>query len=107
MLTMSAACVLWFLLPLGGRNLQILWILIPLGFVSHGAGGIVQAFVADATSKENRDIVFGLYFTIGFTISSFAPLVMGYLADSFGFQTSFTYVAMVSLIAVVASIFLK
>jgi MFS family permease len=75
--------------------------------VSQGIAGVVQAFVADATTKENRDIVYGIYFTIGFTIASFSPVIMGYLADTLGFYASFTYVALVSLSAVVASHFLK
>lgn len=107
MSTMGAAAVLWYLLSYGGSGLQLLAILIPLGFVSQGIGGVVQAFVADATTKENRDIVYGIYFTIGFTIASFSPVIMGYLADTLGFYASFTYVALVSLSAVVASYFLK
>lgn len=107
MSTMGAAAVLWYLLSYGGSGLQLLAILIPLGFVSQGIAGVVQAFVADATTKENRDIVYGIYFTIGFTIASFSPVIMGYLADTLGFYASFTYVALVSLSAVVASYFLK
>jgi len=107
MSTMGAAAVLWYLLSYGGNGLQLLAILIPLGFVSQGIAGVVQAFVADATTKENRDIVYGIYFTIGFTIASFSPVIMGYLADTLGFYASFTYVALVLLSAVVASYFLK
>lgn len=107
MSTMAAASVLWYLLSYGSTGAQLLMILLPLGFVSQGIGGVVQAFVADATSRENRDIAFGIYFTIGFTIASFSPVIMGYLADTIGFHASFTYVAFISLSAVIASYFLK
>jgi len=107
MATMGAAAVLWYLLSFGQSGFQLIAILLPLGFVSQGIGGVIQAFVADATTKENRDIVYGIYFTIGFTIASFSPVIMGYLADTLGFYASFTYVALVSLSAVVASYFLK
>lgn len=107
MFTMGAAAVFWYLLSYGRGAVQLLAILLPLGFVSQGIGGVVQAFVADTTTKENRDIIYGIYFTIGFTIASFSPVVMGYLADTIGFYASFTYVALVSLSAVIASYFLK
>ena len=108
MFATSAACILWCLLSCGWNNLfQLLLILVPLGFVGQGVGGVVQAYVAEATSQENRDLIYGIYFTLAYTLGSFAPAILGYFADSFGFQASFLYVALVSLSAAIAAYFLR
>jgi len=107
MFAMGLACVLWYLLPFARDSIQILMVLVPLGFAGQGVGGIVQAFVAEATTQENRDLIYGLYFSLAFTLGSFSPVILGYLADSFGFQVGFSYVALVSLLAVVAAYFLR
>lgn len=106
-LTMSAASLLWFLVPYGRNNFQLILILIPLGFVCQGVGGIIQAFVGEATVKENRDLIYGIYFTLSYSIGSLSSVILGYLADSFGFQVGFSYVALISLFAIIASYFLK
>lgn len=68
---------------------------------------MIQAFVAEATTPENRDLIYGIYFTLAFVLGSLSPVIFGYLADTSGFQTSFMYVTAVSLSAVLASSFLK
>lgn len=107
MFAMGLACALWYLLPYARDSLQILTVLVPLGFAGQGVGGIVQAFVAEVTTQENRDLIYGLYFTLALTLGSFTPVILGYLADSFGFPVGFSYVALVSLLAVVAAYFLR
>jgi MFS family permease len=107
MLAMGAASVLWFIIPYGRNNYQLAMILLPLGFVCQGVGGIVQALVAEATTTENRDLVFGIYFTIAYSVGSLSPMIIGYLADSYGFQISFSYVAIASFSAVIAAYLLK
>jgi MFS family permease len=107
MLVMGAASILWFLLPYGKGSVQIILILMGLGFVCQGVGGIIQAFVGEATTHENRDLVYGIYFTLSYVIGSISPVVLGYVADAFGFQMGFSYVALVSISGVIAAYFLK
>jgi len=64
MFTMSMAFLLWYLLSYGGNQFTLLSILVPLGFVTAGVGGVIQAFVAEVTDPENRDLVYGVYFTL-------------------------------------------
>ena len=107
MLAMGISCFMWFLLPYGKGTFQLLPILLLLGFVSVGTGGVVQAFAAEKTNPQNRDLVYGIYFTFAFTLGGISPVVIGYLADSLGFQIGFLYVALVSLLALIAASFLK
>jgi FSR family fosmidomycin resistance protein-like MFS transporter len=107
MLTMGAASVLWLLVPYSRNIIHLVLVFVPLGFVCQGVGGIVQAFVGASTSKENRDLIYGIYFTLAYTVGSLGPVILGYLADSFGFQIGFIYVALVSAFSVLAAYFLK
>jgi MFS family permease len=66
MLVMAMASIFWFLLPYGRTSSQFLLILIPLGFVCQGVGGIIQAYVAVATPRENRDLIYGIFFTLAY-----------------------------------------
>jgi MFS transporter, FSR family, fosmidomycin resistance protein len=107
MLAMGGAAVFWYLVPYGRNTLQFVLILVPLGIACQGVGGIIQAFVGEVTTQENRDLVYGIYFTLAYSIGSLSSVILGYIADSFGFQISFTCVALFSVSATVAAYFLK
>jgi FSR family fosmidomycin resistance protein-like MFS transporter len=107
MAAMGAAAILWFLIPLVRVSSLLLPILLVLGFVGQGVGGVLQAFVAEVTGSENRDIIFGVYFTLAFTIGSISPVIFGVFADAYGFQSAFLYISTVSILAVIAAYFLK
>jgi FSR family fosmidomycin resistance protein-like MFS transporter len=107
MMAMGTAAALWILLPLVRGSVLLLPLLLILGFVGQGIGGVIQAFVADVTETENRDIIFGVYFTLAFTIGSISPVIFGFLADTYDFQSAFLYVSTISLLAVAASYYLK
>ena len=107
MLAMGGAAVFWYLVPYGRNTFQLVLILVPLGIACQGVGGIIQAFVGEVTTQENRDLVYGIYFTLAYSIGSLSSVILGYIADSFGFQVSFTCVALFSVSATVAAYFLK
>jgi MFS family permease len=107
MLAMGIAAILWYMLPFSENYFGFLMVLVPLGFACQGVGGVIQAYVAEVTQPENRDIIYGIYYTLAFTLGSFSPLIIGYIADSLGFQASFTYIGIISLLAVIAAYFMK
>jgi MFS family permease len=107
MLATGVACVLWFILPHSGSGFHLLLVLVPLGFAGQGIGGVIHAFVADASNQKSLDLVFGIYFTLAFTLGSISPVILGYLADTFGFYASFSYVAIISFFGVVAAYCVK
>jgi len=102
-LSMSIAATLWFALAYVKNMTQLLVVLLPNGFAGQGIGGVVQAFVAESTSKENRDLIYGIYFTLSFTLGSFSAVILGYLADGLGFQACFIWVALFSFLTVVGA----
>ena len=107
MLAMVLASALWFILPYSRNNFQLIPVVVMLGFVTVGVGGVVLAIVADRSGHVSRDVSYGMLFTIAFALGSFAPFILGSLADAYGFQTSFMYVALISVSSVVAAYFLK
>lgn len=100
-LVMSAAAVLWYLLPYARGSLPLLATIAGAGFVSQSAGGVVQASVAESTAQEHRDLIYGIYFTISFSLGSLSTVILGYITDAYGFGAAFTWVAVVSFLAVI------
>ena len=107
MLAMGLGSLLWFLLPCVKNDAWLISVVVMLGFITVGVGGVVLAIVADSSGQVSRDLSYGICFTISFALASFSPLIVGSLADAYGFQTSFTYVALISLSSVVAAYFLR
>ena len=105
-LVMAASALLWYTLSFATNIPQLLLVLLPIGFVGQGVGGVIQGFVAEATTGENRDLIYGIYFTLAFTLGSFSPFIMGFISDSYGFQATFTWVAFVSILSVVLAVLL-
>jgi len=68
---------------------------------------IVQSVLSDSVERSQLDQMFGLYFTIGFTISSFSSILFGYIVDFFGFNWGFTYIAAISGISIIPAFFIQ
>lgn len=88
---------------------SIYWIailLLILGFTYQTVSPLLQALVTDFTEPEEIDRVYGIYYTIAFTMGLVGPLVFGSIADAYNFTAAFTYVSIVSLTAAIAAIFI-
>jgi MFS family permease len=83
---------------------QIALVLFLLGLMYQSISAIVQATIADSTTSDNVDSVFGLFFTLSFTIGLIGPLIFGFLADTSGFQSSFFFVAAVTSFAIIPAL---
>jgi FSR family fosmidomycin resistance protein-like MFS transporter len=101
--SMSIAAILWYLLSYPRYTFPLISILVPLGLVNQGVAGVVQAFVADSTTHENRDLIYGIYFTISFALGSLSPVILGGVVDAYGFQSYFIWIALVSTLAVICA----
>lgn len=98
-LTYSLATVLTLIFTLAnGTDLLLPIILLSMGIFVYAESPLLQAFLADATLFLNRDLAFGLYFTVAFGVGSFWASLMGWIIDSFGFASGF-YVMAASYVA--------
>jgi sugar phosphate permease len=68
---------------------------------------IVQSVLSDSVDRRQLDQIFGLYFTIGFTIASFSSIIFGYIIELYGFTWGFTYIAAVTGISLVPALFIQ
>ncbi|MBD3172101.1 MFS transporter [Candidatus Bathyarchaeota archaeon] len=68
---------------------------------------IIQSILSDSVERTQLDQIFGLYFTIGFTIASFSSAIFGYIVETYSFNVGFTYIATVSAISLIPAFFIQ
>jgi FSR family fosmidomycin resistance protein-like MFS transporter len=68
---------------------------------------IVQSVLSDSVDRRQLDQIFGLYFTIGFTIAAVSSVLFGYIIELYGFPWGFTYIAAVTAISLVPALFIQ
>jgi len=90
-----------YILPLLSSIYPLAILLLTLGLTFQTVSPLVQALVADFANPEDIDRVFGIFYTIAFTLGFIGPLMFGYITDIFDFKEAFTYVAAVTLIAII------
>lgn len=68
---------------------------------------VVQSVLSESVPRSQLDQVFGLYFTIGFTLASLSSVLFGYIVEWFGFYTGFTYIAVVTGLSLIPAFFIE
>jgi MFS family permease len=68
---------------------------------------VVQSVLSDSVERSQLDQIFGLYFTIGFTLASFSSVLFGYIIELYGFNWGFTYIAAVTGISLLPAFFIQ
>jgi OPA family hexose phosphate transport protein UhpT-like MFS transporter len=68
---------------------------------------IVQSVLSDSVKSSQLDQIFGLYFTIGFTVASFSSVIFGYIVEIFSFNHGFTYIAVVTGLSIIPAFFIR
>jgi dipeptide/tripeptide permease len=53
------------------------------------------------------DQVFGLFYTLGFTLGSFSSLIFGYVVETYGFNLAFSYIAAVTSVSIIPAFLIK
>jgi len=83
----------------------LLVLLFLLGFMVQTV--VVQSVLSDSVPRSQLDQVFGLYFTLGFTVASFSSIIFGYVVEYWGFHAGFVYIAAVTLVSMVPAFFIE
>jgi FSR family fosmidomycin resistance protein-like MFS transporter len=102
-ITCSAAGYFMLNIVTGYQGLAAL--LFFIGFMSQTV--VTQSVLSDSVDRRQLDQTFGLYFTIGFTISSFSSALFGYIVEIFSFYTGFSYIAAVIAVSMVPAFFIQ
>ncbi|MBN2334323.1 MFS transporter [Candidatus Bathyarchaeota archaeon] len=80
-------------------------LLFAIGFMVQTV--VVQSVLSDSVEPTQLDQIFGLYFTIGFTVASFSSILFGYIVEYYGFNWGFTYIAAVTLLSLLPAFFIQ
>jgi FSR family fosmidomycin resistance protein-like MFS transporter len=102
---MMASSVGYFLLNYVTDFWPLAALLFIIGFLVQTV--VVQNVLSDSVEKSQMDQIFGLYFTIGFTIASFSSILFGYIIEWFGFNWGFTYIAAVTGLSLIPAFYIQ
>jgi MFS family permease len=105
-LALSCLGSLW-VAHLGPAEVMLFVSLLLYSAVTSSRGPQTQAIVADATTDQDRDAAFSLYFLLGFISQPFWVLVTGYLMDAAGFATALTVLSTTYIIGIVILSFVR
>ncbi len=83
----------------GGTIWLLALVLVAMGIVVYAESPLLQTFLADSTLGMDRDLAFGLYFTIVFGVGAFWTSVLGWVIDNYGFVTGFHVMALSYVVA--------
>jgi FSR family fosmidomycin resistance protein-like MFS transporter len=95
----------YFMLNYVTSYLGLTALLFFIGFMSQTV--VTQSVLSDSVEKRQLDQTFGLYFTIGFTISSFSSALFGYIVEIFSFYTGFSYIAAIIAVSMIPAFFIQ
>jgi FSR family fosmidomycin resistance protein-like MFS transporter len=101
---MFASSLSYFFLNYVTQLWPLAALLFVIGFMVQTV--IVQSVLSDSVASHQLDQIFGLYFTIGFTIASFSSIIFGYIIEFYGFNWGFTYIAAVTGISLLPAFFI-
>ncbi len=73
--------------------------LLALGIAVYAEGSLLQTFLADSAQHLDRDLAFGLYFTVAFRVGAFWATVLGWAIDNFGFAPGFQIMTLSYIVA--------
>jgi sugar phosphate permease len=102
---MTASALGYFILNLVMGFWSLAVLLFIIGFLRQTV--IVQSILSESVDRSQLDQIFGFYFTLGFTISSFSSVIFGYIIELYGFNWGFTYIAGVTGISMLPALFIQ
>jgi FSR family fosmidomycin resistance protein-like MFS transporter len=88
MVSLAVTTTTIYLLTLyGSFSVLIVPHLFVLSMTTFSMSSLLQAQIASASSPAERDIIIGLFFTLGFGVSSVWSTLLGFVIDRFSFGT--------------------
>jgi len=102
---MVVSSVGYFFLNYVTRFWPLAALLFVIGFMVQTV--VVQSVLSDSVERSQLDQIFGLYFSIGFTLASFSSVLFGYIIELYGFNWGFTYIAAVTGISLLPAFFIQ
>ncbi|MFW9966718.1 MAG: MFS transporter [Candidatus Thorarchaeota archaeon] len=98
---------LLFLLNAPLDQLSLILVLIGFGFFFFLGVPPNTAFQTEISPREKQGLAFGILFSIGAIPGSLSPIAFGWIGDVYGLQASVMFLVMTTLLATIASLFLR
>jgi MFS family permease len=96
------------ILSLTWSSPSVIWLILPLvGIVLNGTSSVLYATVAEIIPPERRSRGYGFYYAITLGSGAMSPLIYGFLTDSLGLPFAIMGTALMLLITVPLSHYLK
>ncbi len=94
--TLFTSLSLIYLGTIGLSGFPLMLMVIAIGFVSLEVVVSLQSYLAEISDSAHHNMVFGVFFTIGFVAASFWTTAIGYVIQRYGFNTAFILMGSVS-----------
>lgn len=95
----------YFMLTIVTSYTGLIGLLFFIGFMAETV--VIQSVLSESVERKQLDQTFGLYFTVGFTISSFSSAIFGYIVEFYSFYMGFTYIAAMKAISTLPAFFIQ
>jgi sugar phosphate permease len=102
---MISSSIGYFLLNYITSFVTLAVLLFIIGFLVQTV--IVQSILSESVENSQLDQIFGMYFTIGFTIASLSSIIFGYIIELLGFHWGFTYISIITMISLLPVFLIK
>ncbi len=98
----------FFLLLNYSLNLPaLIAVLIGIGFLYFFGVPPGQAYETEVCPQNAKGLAFGVLFSLGAIPGALSPIVFGYIGDVYGLEVSILFLAVVSLIGTIVTLFLR
>jgi FSR family fosmidomycin resistance protein-like MFS transporter len=102
---LAVSGLLYLTLSIVENALVLAPILFFIGFMAQTV--IVQSVLSESVEKTELDQVFGLFYTLGFTLGSFSSVIFGYVVETYGFKIAFSYITAVTSVSIIPAFLIK
>ena len=76
--------------------------LFMLAFTAFSLSGLLQSHISDIVDKKDREMIIGLFYTIGYGSSSISVTIIGFLIDKYeSFTPAFFLIAILGIFATI------
>jgi MFS family permease len=100
-------CILFLCLTIFKTKLALLMIILAIGLFAGTMPVVGHTYALELIPREHRDRTMGFFFTLSTSITTFSPLIVGFIADYFGLLQSFIILTAIIGISTILLFFTK
>ena len=79
-------------------------LIVFMGIAVYTVSPLTQTLISEYTLSSERTRLFGMFFTVSEGVGALTPVLMGLIADTYSLHTSFTFLAVISIMGAIISL---